>query len=115
MTTITLTRKRLAHPPPLDTSGPALDAAFFQQHPQRHYHARLATAGELAKLRACAAMPPVPPGMMVWAVAWQLIPGVRLRHYLAAAVPAHLTHAVPEATARIMYLHNEEAQPAMKR
>jgi hypothetical protein len=81
-----------------------LDKAFFQRNPHRQYRARLATAGELAKLIACNAMPrPMPANMEVWTCVKQVLPGIRQRHYRAAAVPPWLTHDVGEAIACQMF------------
>ena len=86
--------------------GPELDKAFFAQHPERSYRARLATAGELARLRLARAMPPlVRADMFVFTCVRQLVPGMRQRHYRAAFVPPAMLHAgIPEHIARYMFL-----------
>jgi hypothetical protein len=83
--------------------GVAGDRAFFEDHPNREYRARLATPYEVARHdemnpNALAA----PPGdLFLWVVVHQIIPGMRMRRFGYGLPPRA---DIDEATARDLFL-----------
>jgi hypothetical protein len=88
--------------------GSADDRAFFENNPDREYRARLATAYEVAafEMRVEA---PMPRGLFLGTLIHQIIPGVRVRRYVAAPPPVGARADMDEATARDLFVAVEEA------
>jgi hypothetical protein len=87
--------------------GSADDRAFFESNPDREYRARLATPYEVAafEMRVVA---PMPVGLFLWTLIHQLIPGIRMRRYVAAPPPPAPRADMDEATARALFVAVEE-------
>jgi hypothetical protein len=89
--------------------GSADDRAFFERNPDREYRARLATPYEIAafEMRVVA---PMPGGLFLWTLIHQLIPGIRMRRYVAAPPPVGPRADIDEATARDLFAAVEEGE-----
>jgi hypothetical protein len=89
--------------------GSADDRAFFENNPDREYRARLATPYEVAafEMRVVA---PMPGGLFLWTLIHQLIPGIRMRRYVAAPPPVGPRADIDEATARDLFAAVEEGE-----
>jgi hypothetical protein len=88
--------------------GSADDRAFFENNPDREYRARLATPFEVAafEMRVEA---PMPGGLFLWTLVHQIIPGIRMRRYVAGGLPVGPRADIDEETARALFVAVEEA------
>ena len=63
--------------------GSADDRLFFQRNPNREFRARLATPYEVAAFEMIAEAPALPGELFLWTLVRQVIPGIRMRRYVA--------------------------------
>jgi hypothetical protein len=91
--------------------GSADDRAFFQNNPNREYRARLATPYEVAAFEMMAEVPALPDEMFLWTLVHQIIPGIRMRRYVAAPLTGWRPD-LNEETARYLFAAVEEGGDA---
>jgi hypothetical protein len=89
--------------------GSAADRDFFENNPSREYRARLATPYEVAAFEMRVEAPTMPGGLFLWTLVHQIIPGIRMRRYVAAPPPVGpRADMMDEATARDLFAAVEE-------
>ena len=84
--------------------GSADDRAFFENNPSREYRARLATPYEVAAFEMRVEAPTMPGGLFLLTLVHQIIPGIRMRRYVAAPPPVGPRADMDEATARDLFV-----------
>lgn len=91
--------------------GVADDRAFFADNPAREYRARLATPYEVAAFEMVSEAPALPDEMFLWTLVHQIIPGIRMRRYVAAPLTGWRPD-LNEETARYLFAAVEEGGDA---